>query len=233
MFKTCFVLTMLWSFVSFPALVIAAEADQRVHYDRATDRLTITVQMVSLSKVLAHVGAASGIKVLMDPSAERSVTLSLRDQPLESGLKQLVRGLNYAMFFEKSPAVKGRSSGAPLLVAIKVLPHGKQDESALAPLLTLEKEARARADSGAAIQNFSTQRWQARMAKLPPEKRQRLEKQIREHRARRKEMEERRAARRAERRAAQRQDDLEDLKESQEEEQEEERRQSAESVESK
>lgn len=209
MLKTRCIRTLLLSALFLPAAAIAADMRPQVRYDSAADRLTVVAQEIPLSTLLAHIAVTSGIEILMDPAADRPVSITLRDQRLEVGLKQLVRGLSYAMFYESKP-FEGSKPSPPLLIAMKVLPQGKEDSTALAPVVTLEKEARARAvapgstarPSGPSA-GYSAERWQMRLDKLPEATRQRLEEHVRQHQALREKQAAKRAEQRAERQAAQ------------------------------
>lgn len=190
------------------AAAIAVDMRPQVRYDSTADRLTVIAQEIPLSKLLVHIAVASGIEILMDPAADRSVSITLRDKPLEAGLKQLVRGLSYAMFYG-SKTSDGSKPSPPLLITMKVLPQGKEDSTALVPVVTLEKEARARAvavgstprPSGPST-GYSAERWQMRLDKLPEATRQRLEEHMRQYQALREKMEEKRAEQRAEQQEA-------------------------------
>jgi hypothetical protein len=208
MLKTFCIRTFLWFILFLSAAAIAADMRPQVRYDSAAGRLTVVAQEIPLSKLLAHIAVASGIEILMDPDADRPVSITLRDQPLEAGLKQLVRGSSYAMFYESKPFESSKPS-SPLLIAMKVLPQGKEDSIALSPVVTLEKEARARAvppgstsrPSGPSA-GYSAKRWQMRLNKLPDATRQRLEEHMRQHQALREKQVVKRADRRAERQEA-------------------------------
>lgn len=209
MLKTLCVVMLLLSALFLSAAAIAADMRQQVRYDSPTDRLTVVAQEIPLSKLLAHIAVASAIEILMDPAADRSVSITLRDQPLEVGLKQLVRGLSYAMFYGSKPSV-GSKPSPPLLIAMKVLPQGKEDSTALAPVVPLEQEARARAVAAGSTARtsgpsagYSAERWQTRLDKLPEATRQRLEEHMRQYQALREKMAEKRAEKRTERQAAQ------------------------------
>jgi hypothetical protein len=208
MLKTRCIGTLLLSALFLSAAAIAADMRPQVHYDSAADRLTVVAQEIPLSTLLAHIAIASGLEILMDPDADRPVSITLRDQPLEAGLKRLVRGLSYAMFYESKP-FEGSKPNSPLLIAMKVLPQGKEDRTALAPVVTLEKEARARAvapgstprPSGPSA-GYSAKRWQMRLDKLPDATRQRLEEHVRQHQVLREKQVVKRAEQRAERQEA-------------------------------
>ena len=204
MVKTLYIGMLLFT-LFLPAAAIAADMRPQVRYDSAADRLTVVAQEIPLSKLLAHIAVASGIEILMDPAADRSVSITLHDKPLEAGLKQLVRGLSYAMFYESKPS-DGSKPSPPLLIAMKVLPRGKKDSTDLAPVVTLEKEARARAVAAVStprpsghLTGYSAERWQMRLDKLDEATRQRLEEHMRQYQALREKMAEKRAEKRAKR----------------------------------
>jgi len=210
MLKTLCIGMLLLSTLLLPAAGIADDMRPQVRYDSAADHLTVIAQEIPLSKLLAHIAVASGIEILMDPAADRFVSITLHDKPLEAGLKQLVRGLSYAMFYESKPS-DGSKPGTPLLIAMKVLPLGKEDSTVLAPVVPLEKEARARAVAAGSTARpspsgpsagYSAERWQMRLDKLDEATRQQLEEQMRQHQARREKIAQERAEKRAERQEA-------------------------------
>jgi len=183
-----------------------------VIYDKATDKLSVEAGMVSLKGLLARISLMSGVEFLMDPEVEQSVSITLKDCPLEKGLRKIMRTLNlrYAMIYQKEAGQN--PSAEPLLISMKIVPEGKENNPnlILAPLVDVNGEAVIRSLSSskphrrgdqtpAAIFGHAEQRWQARLNKMPEEKRKRIEENLKQRQemraARTEEVENRRAER--------------------------------------
>lgn len=148
-----------------------------VGYDRASDELNVIVDSVSLKSVLGRIAQQSGIEVLFDELADGTVSFNIQSQPLEAGLKEVLKGRNHLMRYSRDDQHK------LLLIGIIVLPAGEQDSGRARRLLAIETEAYYRASSQLSIQqsqqmDVANERWQARLSELPPENRQRLEKKV-------------------------------------------------------
>jgi hypothetical protein len=159
-----------------PATQLAA---QEVRYDAATDRLSLNVQNLSLTEVLARISRQSDVEILMDPSVERPVTASLQDQPLESVLGNLTRGMNAVMIHdERDLPGQGRQ---PVLVRLELLPTGETNTALLRPVLSPEAEALLRAKghdpADPLVKTRVNARRQARLEKMDPAQRERIEAQ--------------------------------------------------------
>lgn len=150
-------------------------AQPSVHYESTTDRLTIDVHDASLISVLKAISRQSGVGFLIDPSVERVVSLEASDRPLEQVVKTLTRGMNRVMVHEvRTLPGMGEQN---VLVEVQLLPKGQTNTALLMPLLSPEAEAMLRADSrNQAARPMIHERRMARLEKLPPEQRERLEK---------------------------------------------------------
>jgi len=162
-----------------PAVAAIPAAQQQVHYDPATDRLTLNVQDMSLTQLLARISGQTGVEILMDPTVERTITFSMQDQPLEAGLNKLTRGLNTVMIHDQRDVPgKGRQS---MLTTVKLLPEGQTNSALLRPVVSPEAEALLRAkgrDPASKPGNERVnERRAARLEKMTPEQRAKLEKQ--------------------------------------------------------
>jgi len=171
-------------------LLIAGQAlaDEKpmVIYDKETDTSSIRADKVSLKGLLARIGLISGVAFYMDPAAEKPVTVLLREQRLERGLKKMfeAQNLSSAMIYEQK---EGQDpAGEPLLIAVKVVPNasGSGSNANLAPVVDLEGEAMIRSFSRSprgkehgpsSIFSYLEERWQARLKRMPPEKRAKIE----------------------------------------------------------
>jgi hypothetical protein len=208
--------TRMWPFlwglllVFFVAHTVCA-GNPEVIYDKATDKLSVQADMVSLDGLLARIALLSGVGFLMDREVERPVSITLEELPLEKGLKKIMQDLNlrYAMIYEK------KEGQEPLLISMKIVPEGKENipNLKLMPVVDVNGEAVIRSSSGRPIRagqmpptifDFAEERWQARLNKMPEEKRKRIVERMNQRQekraARMEEIENRRAER--ERKAA-------------------------------
>jgi len=211
MLKRRMIFTRMWPFlwglllVLFVAHTVCA-GNPEVIYDKATDRLTVQADMVSLEGLLARVALLSGVEFLMVREVERPVSITLEELPLEKGLKKIMQDLNlrYAMIYQK------KEGQDPLLISMKIVPEGKENNPNLnlLPVVDVNGEAVIRSLSGRPLRaeqrlptifDYAQERWQARLNKMPEEKRKRIVEhmnQTQEKRAARiEEMENRRAER--------------------------------------
>ena len=206
-----------WLGPLFWALVLVAFVGQtafagepEVIYDKATDRLSVQADRVSLDGLLARIALLSGVEFLMDPKVEKPVSITLKDRPLEEGLKNIMQTLNlgYAMIYQKK---EGQDQSAePLLISMKIVPKGMENNPNLnlVPVVDVNGEAVIRSFSGRPLRSgqtppsifdYAEKRWQARMNKMPEEKRKKIEEDMKQRQekqaARREEVENRRAER--------------------------------------
>jgi hypothetical protein len=219
-------------FLAFVAGGAAAAEKPVVQYDKASDKLTIKAENVSLKELLARVGLLSGVGFFMDPKAEQPVSVTLKEEHLERGLKKIMTAhdLSYAMIYERPPN-QAASTQAPLLIAMKVAPGGSGPGigAAAVPIMDVEGEAVIRSFPGRPLKegekrpsmfDHAQKRWQARLQNMSEKQRRKLEAKMEEHRERQAARQEKREARRAEREAkraqkqAERQAAEDELKES-------------------
>lgn len=149
-------------------------ADYPILYAAAEDRLRVKVDNMMLAAVLAEIMRQSSLEIRIDPLVDRPVSIAFEDLPIEQGVDRLTAGLNVIKEFRKTPA------GANLLVALTVLPAGKQDASAAVRAVDLDTEmgyqaGRVARAGNPKIVNRSLERWQARLDRLPPEVRKRYD----------------------------------------------------------
>ncbi|MCP4717760.1 MAG: hypothetical protein GY868_21760 [Deltaproteobacteria bacterium] len=111
-----------------------AVQNETVVYDEATGLISVHAENGSLRRILAQISRHTQVKFLMDPAAERVVSVSLEKKPLEQGLKLIMHnaGLSHATIYGKK-SIQGRP---PKIVPIsmKILPKGKTDTSSLVPV---------------------------------------------------------------------------------------------------
>lgn len=177
--------------------VNAAAPDLQVRYDRAADRLSVHAERAPLSEVLKQVAARSGLEVLMDPAAEREVDVGFDALALEQGVKRIAGDLGTAMFYSR-PA--GDADAAPMLTTVHVLAPGT-GEANLLPLLDPTGEIAVRAATSVrgtvtpgGVLDHARRRWEARVARMSPERQQSYLEQALEQQKRHDESEARRAA---------------------------------------
>jgi len=99
------------------------------------ERVSIEVSQVSLTAVLTDVAHQAGASIKVDPKVERSVTISMKNLPLQRAMDQVARqeSLNIVLGWRRDAA------GVDHLASIDVLPDGNMDPAAL------EKEDHRRA----------------------------------------------------------------------------------------
>ena len=176
----------------------AFAAEPEVIYDKATDRLSVGAEMVSLKGLLARIALLSGVEFLIDPEVEQPVSITLKDRSLENGLKNIMQTLNlrYAMIYQKEAGQD--QSAEPLLISMKIVPEGKENNPnlILASVVDVKGEAVVRSLSSskaprggdqmpAAIFDHAKERWQARLNKMPEEKRERIVEHMQRRQAKR------------------------------------------------
>ena len=89
-----------------------------VYYDRGKGTLTVSANMAKIRKLLADISSKTGITILIDPSIEKNVTIKISSKPVEAALKQIMKGLSYALIYE--------SGGEDhRLTGVRILPKGK------------------------------------------------------------------------------------------------------------
>jgi len=165
-------------------LVTAASPDAAISYDKATDHLNVTAVNASLKSVLTRIAKLSGIEILFDDQANGPVTINIKSDSLEAGLKHLLKGRNSVLRYS------GNGQEKDLLVGVTVLPVGEQDTGRARRLLSMKTEAydyarSARDKSQLSLEqtrqvDIAAERWQARLSALPPERRAALEKKVKD-----------------------------------------------------
>lgn len=155
-----------------------------VVYGKPDDQLSINVVNAPLLAVLAEVARQTGLEIRADPKVDREITQEFGNLPLPVAIDRLTAKMNVIKQYGKQGKGKQQRS---LLIAIVVLPEGQTDASAAMALLDLDAEARMRAslagrggDKLKARLDFTAERWNARLARMDPERRKRYEEQLRE-----------------------------------------------------
>lgn len=142
----------------------------QILYDIKQDQLSIQAQDVPLKTIMSRIALVSGIEVMIDPATDRNVSANFKDESLEEGIRRLTRGLNTIyQYSDRKPDARS------LLISAQLLPMGKNDRSALVPVMSLEQEAVIRTMNQAGVAQKGTrlhQRWNLRLQNLPPAQRQ-------------------------------------------------------------
>jgi len=165
--------------------VCAAENEQPVNrpaspvinYDSVSDRLDIDVTDVSLKMLMTAIARDTGIEVLFDDAAERRLSVKLDAVALERGLKQILRGENYLLRYQQG-------SDPAMLIGVMVLPSGEEEtgKERARRIVSMEDEVYYRTHyqkftDHVKQRDLARQRWQSRMAELPAEVRDDLQRQ--------------------------------------------------------
>lgn len=168
----------------FFALIIttAVQADEntstaQVSYDKASNQLSIITDATSLKTVLGRIAFQSGIEVLFDDAADEPLSIDIQSVSLEDGVKQILKGRNHILSYEKN------EKGKPLLIGVMVLPTGEQDTGRAKRLMAIEDEAYYRAKSQLSHEqvqqiDMASERWQTRLDRMPAERREVMEKRV-------------------------------------------------------
>ncbi len=154
-----------------------------VDYNSSTDQLTINAEKVSLSGLYQRISILSGVDVWMDPEVEQTITVTVKDQSLEEGLKFIGRQFNLNQALIYAPKKPSTSTPEFMVVAAKVMPEGKQSNNNLKQLVGPIREGVMRSEARLAhgdspVRDLAIERWQLRMAAMPEKKRKIYEARI-------------------------------------------------------
>jgi hypothetical protein len=163
-----------------------------VSYDKASDRLNVVADEASLKTVLGRIAQQSGIEVLFDDMAEESVSLDVKSETLESGLKQILRGRNHMMRYGRNDQQQ------QILIGVMVLPVGESDSGRARRIVAMDDEAVYRARRTPSLEqvqrmDMASERWRVRLSELPPQAREKLEKNVEKKIRRQAQLDQRRA----------------------------------------
>jgi hypothetical protein len=86
-------------------------------------RARLEAENAKLSDILAAITARTGITAVLDPEADRSVSISVRDIAVSDALRYLLRDLNVAEVWV--PAPRGLPPGEIVLAKLYIYPEGK------------------------------------------------------------------------------------------------------------
>lgn len=118
--------------------------------------LKVSVEKQSFKDIMGEIAKKSGIKILINCPADEELTVSFGYLPLEKGLKQLLKGKNYAFKYrpEEDDDIKNSSS----LINVFVLPkseglHG--DDRQAMNMDEIQDKIKKRLDEAFATQGFA------------------------------------------------------------------------------
>ncbi|MFZ5724412.1 MAG: hypothetical protein ACOY33_12225 [Pseudomonadota bacterium] len=154
-----------------------------VVYSKPDDKLSVNAVNAPLLAVLAEVARQTGLEIKADPKADREINQEFSNLPLPDALDRVTAKLNVIKQYGKQGKGKEQRN---LLIAIVVLPEGQTDASAALALLNPDAEATMRAslagrtDGKKKRLDFTAERWNARVARMDPERRKKYEEQLRE-----------------------------------------------------
>ena len=175
---------LLLRLLAFIALSMASvvQADETapstvVSYDKTNDHLSVTAEAASLKRVLGKIALKSGIEVLFDDEADEPLSINIQSIALENGVKQILKGRNHILRYDRN------EKGKLLLIGAMILPAGEQDTGRAKRLMAIDDEAYHRAKSQLSLKQVqkidrANERWQARLGELSPERRQVMEKRV-------------------------------------------------------
>lgn len=176
---------LLGSVFSLNSFAQTDAAHPAISYDKKTDELTLAAKDASYKETMAQVAALTGIEILMDPKAEHNLTITLSKTPLEKALKDLGRNSSVAFVYSdiKTENTKDKTATTrTIITSMQILPKGEAGIGNLQPLLAPageafihEKNRQFTPKKELQAFNFAQQRWDARLKKMPPEQREKLQ----------------------------------------------------------
>jgi len=143
-------------------------------YDKTADTVSVNASDASLKAILREIAKHSSLEVLFDDGAEENISITFNKLPIAKAIENLLRGKNYLVQYSNT------QNHTPTLTSIIVLPKGQSDSKNAKRLNSLQNEAFYKASQNLTLDQVneidrSLDRWQARINRLTPEKRQELE----------------------------------------------------------
>jgi hypothetical protein len=83
--------------IELPAISSFSAHDTSLHFNPKNRTFSAAIEGAPLKKVMAKVAAATGWKILIDPSADRTVSATFTNSAQGATLRRLLGGLNYAV----------------------------------------------------------------------------------------------------------------------------------------
>ncbi len=173
-------------FVIWQIFMVPIYAEQSAHppiiYDWQNDRLTVSLENVSLTQTLGYIANISGLEVLMDPKAEKQISADFKNLPMEKALQRLLGETSHIFLYDSQPTeTLDLKSTSKIIVGVHILSTGENNNDILLPILAAKGEAFIREGyrynshmPAPEIFNFTQQRWEARLKSMDEERREAL-----------------------------------------------------------
>ena len=107
-------------FPSIASSVIAQTQDRGFLIAYNKGLLSLSVENISLKRVLTAVAKKAGISVTSPKHLEKLITVKFYGVPLEQGLRRILKGSSYALTYAPS----GEKNGAEIVSRVFVFPEG-------------------------------------------------------------------------------------------------------------
>ena len=149
-----------------------------VTYDKTNNLISVNVKATSLKQVLKKIAQQSRLEVLFDDAAEEKISITLNALPLAKAIENILRGKNHLLQYTNT------DNQGSILTSVIVLPNGQSDTSNAKRLNNLDREALYHASKNLTIKqsnkiNHILERWNARLSRVPLEKRHSIEERAR------------------------------------------------------
>jgi len=143
------------------------------HYNRSSNTLKLNVLNIELKQLLTTIAYKTGLEILFDDKANEKVSLTVKDQPLQQALKNILRGKNYSFHYSKT-------KNQTLLTSLTVLPSNTNSKRDAFLLNKVSKEATLYTRQNLSLDqsnrlDIALERWNSRLARLNPEQKDSLE----------------------------------------------------------
>ena len=155
----------------------ASVSSNKIVYNKLNDKLEINVTDISLKYLLTKLANESNLEVLFDDKAEENVSILLHSSNLLHGIKNILKGRNYSLHYDKNKQKQA------VLTGLMVLPKNAINSKNARRLISLERQGVKNALKDMTMEqvgqiNAAKERWQSRLDRLTPERRQALETRI-------------------------------------------------------
>lgn len=92
-------------------------------YNEHKNTLSLSTKNADLKRILRSIVIATGLEVLIDPSINQSISINLRNTPLEKSLSRLLKSNNFVFYYS------GEGAKDQTLAGIKILLSGQNQNS--------------------------------------------------------------------------------------------------------
>lgn len=156
---------------------VQGQIEPTIKFDETEDLLSIKADQQSLKLVLDRIAYHSGLELLFNDLADKTISVNIQAKPLEKALKQILKGDNYLLRYQE------QKQGKSLLIGVMVLPTGEENGKDTNRTQAIQDEAYHRTRSALSLEKVQqmdvvTERWQARLSEMPDQTREKLIKHV-------------------------------------------------------